>query len=86
MAGVTVNRKREKPVANVTLSTPYGSNIVVSAQRAKTLLNRPAVRLGDGKLRQYVEGEDKDTLVSEETSGAKAPRTGARANTTEGGA
>ncbi len=83
MPGVTVNRKREKPVKNVELSTPYGSNIVVSAGRAKTLLERPPVRLGDGKLRRYLEGADQDTLVDEETSAAKPPRRGARENTSE---
>ena len=86
MPGVSVNRKRTKPVINKELSTPYGSNIVVTAQRAATLLSRPPVRLGDGKLRCYKEGADQDTLVDEEQSAAKAPRRGARENTSEDGA
>lgn len=83
MAGVTVNRKREKRQKNVEISTPYGSNIVVTESRAATLLKRPPVRLGDGLLRAYKEGADQDTIVEEQQSGAKPPRRGARENTEE---
>lgn len=86
MVGVSVNRKRNKPEKNLELSTPYGSNIVVTASRAATLLKRPPIRLGDGKLRAYKEGADQDTLVTEDATAAKPPRRGARENTNEGDA
>lgn len=80
MAGVSINKKREKPKAEVDLTTPYGTQITVSAKRAETLLKRGGIRLGDQKLRKYVPaGENPE--VPEETSGAAKPRQGSRVNT-----
>lgn len=82
--GVSVNRKRERPRAEVDLTTPHGANVTVSAQRAETFLKRPAIRMGDGVLRKYVEGFDQDTEVPAPVTKAQPPRTGTRTNTGDG--
>ncbi len=80
MAGVSINKKREKPRPEVDLTTPYGTQITVSAKRAETLLKRPGIRLGDQVLRKYVKAGE-DPVVKEESTGAAKPRQGSRVNT-----
>lgn len=81
--GVRIDKNRVKELTNVPLTTPHGAEIVVTATRAAVLLARPALRLGDGTERSYVNsGEDNE--VPANVSGAKAPRVGARSNTEDG--
>lgn len=83
MAGVSINKKREKPLAEVDILTPHGAVITVSAQRAKTLMARPPLRMGDGVARKYVlDGED--NVVDMGTTAARAPRKGSNENTGAG--
>ena len=83
MAGVSINRTRKQTTPDVTIVSPYGTLMTVSAARADSLLNRPAIAFGDGVFRKYaLEGED--TVVPTEQTKATGPRVGTRANT-EGG-
>lgn len=83
MAGIARDKRREKEAPTVDLTTPHGAEITVGAKRAKALLDRPPIRLGDGTSRKYVlDGED--NLVEEPTTGAIPPRQGTKANTTAG--
>lgn len=80
MAGVSRDKKREKEAPAVELTTPHGAEITVGAKRAKSLLERPPVRFGDGVMRKYVRsGEDNE--VEAQPTKALPPRTGTKANT-----
>lgn len=82
--GVRIDKKREREIADTTLVTPHGAEVVVTKSRAAALLARPAVRFGDGSARVYAPaGEDND--VTEATvSKAPPPRRGDARNSPEG--
>ncbi len=81
MAGVSRDKRREKERAEVDLISPHGTEITVGAKRAKALLERPPIRLGDGTSRRYVEADSGESNVVEApTTGAQAPRKGSGAN------
>lgn len=80
--GVRIDKNRVKELSNVSLTTPHGAEIVVTATRAAVLLARPALRLGDGTERIYVKSGESNEVPAD-VSGAKAPRTGTRTNTEE---
>lgn len=82
--GVRIDKKREKELKNVDVTTPHGATVTVTKSRAASLVDRPPVRFGDGTARKYVLGDGEDNDVTEETqSKAKPPRRGSRTNTTE---
>ncbi len=64
MAGVKVDRERRKQPRTVFLTSPNGTEIEVTAERAENLLSRPPVQRGDGSWHKYAE-EGQDTLVSD---------------------
>lgn len=72
---VRVNKRREIEPRNVTIYTPHGTEITVTPERAKHLLERPALTFGDGTFRQYSEKVE-DTKVADApvTSKATPPR------------
>lgn len=78
--GVQRDKQRKKSPVFVDLTTPHGTEITVSEERAQSLLGRGAVRFNDQVERKYVlAGED--NTVKAEKSGANPPRTGNRVNT-----
>ncbi len=78
--GVRIDKHRVKELKDTALTTPHGAEIVVTASRAATLKARPAIRLGDGTERIYVDSGE-DNIAPPVTSKAQPPRTGARTNT-----
>ncbi len=63
MAGVRTDKERRKAPRTVFLTSPNGTEIEVSADRAENLLSRPPVQRGDGTWHRYAK-DGEPTLVS----------------------
>lgn len=73
--GVRVDKRREKELADTTITTPHGTEVTVTKSRAAALLARTPIRFGDGTARKYVlAGEDNE--VQPTVSKANPPRKG----------
>lgn len=63
---VNTDRQRRKASKFVDLTSPNGTEITVSAERADVLLNRVAVQRGDGTWHKYVLSGESTEVTPEE--------------------